>query len=271
MRSVSRPSQRHGLPYDRQGGFALRISALPHFCRKSPVCLPSTVYRAGSQPRGIGPRIFARSRHATHRAIADPRRFDLPRSMQSALHSLDRCGLSRSRRPARISQQPGGASRQTGVDQYDRRSAAVASRRAKTAFRKHLARHTPLTQRAAICCAQMRLSGAPHASHLSLPARDLGFGKAPAPIQEFLARMIEARRTAISIAACISAGPAHRLHSREYRNHRGARPRALAPRRPRCGAKCVRRFTISSCRLNVQGCNLHFGSYALDARDRLGP
>jgi hypothetical protein len=112
--------------------------------------------------------------------------------MQSALHSLDRCGLSRSRRPARISQQPGGASRQTGVDQYDRRSAAVASRRAKTAFRKHLARHTPLTQRAAICCAQMRLSGAPHASHLSLPARDLGFGKAPAPIQEFLARMIAA-------------------------------------------------------------------------------
>ena len=36
------------LSHDRAGSFALRISALSHFRRKSPVCLPSTVYKAGS-------------------------------------------------------------------------------------------------------------------------------------------------------------------------------------------------------------------------------
>ena len=47
----------------------------------------------------------------------------------------------------------------------------------------------------------MRLLGEPRASHLSLPAPDLAYGKARPPIQEFLARMIELRRIAISIAA----------------------------------------------------------------------
>jgi hypothetical protein len=47
----------------------------------------------------------------------------------------------------------------------------------------------------------MRLPVEPRSSYLSLPARDLGYGKARPPIQEFLARMIEVRRTATSIAA----------------------------------------------------------------------
>jgi len=125
--------------------------------------------------------------------------------MQAALCSLDHCALWRSRRLVRIS-------RQTGADQCDRRSAAAASvivadcRAAveqSSALRKHLARHEQprLMQRAAICCEPMRLSGEPRSSYLSLPARHLSYGKARPPIQEFLARMIELRRTAILIAA----------------------------------------------------------------------
>jgi hypothetical protein len=197
MRSVSRLCQK-GRPSTRSRGlFALRISALPHFCRKSPVCLPSTVYKAGSTT----------PRHRTANFCSVPARdgpchrlplkFDLPRSMQ-ALGSLDHCALWRSRRAARIS-------RQTGADQGDRRRAAAASvvvadcRAAveqSSAFRKHHARHEQprLMQRAAICCEQMCLSVEPHSSHLSLPARHSSYDKTRPPILEFLARMIELRR-----------------------------------------------------------------------------
>jgi hypothetical protein len=48
---------------------------------------------------------------------------------------------------------------------------------------------------------KIRLSVEPRWSYLSLPAQLLGYGKARPPIQEFLAPMIELRRTAISIAA----------------------------------------------------------------------
>jgi hypothetical protein len=56
------PAKKDGLPHDRAGSFALRISALLHFCRKSTVCLPSTVYKAGSTtPAQSDCEFFARS------------------------------------------------------------------------------------------------------------------------------------------------------------------------------------------------------------------
>ena len=111
------PAKKDGLPHDRAGSFALRISALPHFCRKSTVCLPSTVYKSGSTtPRHrIANFCHVRARAAPRRAIVDPKRFDLPRSMQAALCSLDHCVLSCSHHPARIS-------RQADAEQCDRRS-----------------------------------------------------------------------------------------------------------------------------------------------------
>ena len=70
---VSHPCQKGRLPkgttvHPIAGSFALRISVVPQFCRKSPACLPSTVYKAGSTTR----RHQARNcpiQHATRRAV----------------------------------------------------------------------------------------------------------------------------------------------------------------------------------------------------------
>lgn len=88
------PAKRHGLPHDRAGSFALRISALPHFCRKSPVCLPSTVYKAGSTTSRHRTADFC-SVPAGDAALPPLKRFDPPRSMQAALYSLYHCAFWR--------------------------------------------------------------------------------------------------------------------------------------------------------------------------------
>jgi len=131
-----------------------------------------------------------------------------------------------------------------------------------------------LMQRAAICCEQMRLSLEPRSSQLSLPARHSSYGKTRPPILEFLAQMIEVRRMHFSgsgapaTAAATSKSSMSTSRGRPRTRAAGV-PNATrpgtecneiaaahempgsgerAPQRPRRGAECVRRFTISSCR-----------------------
>jgi hypothetical protein len=176
--------------------------------------------------------------------------------MRAALYSLDHCALWRSRRPARIS-------RRTDADHGDRRSAAAASvivadvgpPSSKAAHFENTmhgmsspGRCNARRSAASECVSSVE----PRSSHLSLPARHLSCGKARPPILEFLARMIEVRRSAISIATHVfSAGPARQRQPREYRNHRCrrpcGRPRASAGRELRT-RRGLRLNATNSCR-----------------------
>jgi len=160
--------------------------------------------------------------------------------MQAALRPIDCCGFWRSRRAARIPEQPwrcsttdrrwpmGPSWRRHGLRR--RRRGFSSRRRAEqgffesTHFEEHLARHEQprSMRRPAICCVQLRRP-----------------------------RSSRARR-----ACCCPRGVPGRVLTFLY-----------GPIRRRL---CVY-FAHSSCQRNVQGYMLHFGLYALDARDRLGP
>ena len=112
--------KRDELPHDRVDSFALRISALPHFCGKSPVCLPSTVYKAGSTTwrRRTGNLYLVR--HAKRRTIVDARRSICRGRCKQALRP-NRCYGFRASRVAAspvISEQPwrGGSTTGDGAE-----------------------------------------------------------------------------------------------------------------------------------------------------------
>jgi hypothetical protein len=285
------PAKRDDLPPNRAGSFALRISAIPHLCGKSPACLPSTVYKASSTTERPADReIDARSR--PRRAVPS-----LMPDVRSA--AVDASGMVPSRSlPAwhsRLCSRVETASAQI-----------VEPPPGRAAHRNHLARHEQrrLMERPG----DPRRANASHPveprlSRLLLPARDLCDGKALPPIQEFLARMIGMRRD-LDRGACISTGPAspataadkskssmstalrktpcacsRAIRPADECDERIAAARAgyLAGRSPlsntarRAAPTACVYFASSACQVNVQGCNLHFGLHALDARDRLGP
>jgi hypothetical protein len=84
------------------------------------VCPLQCIRPVPQPPRHRTANFLLGPRHATRRAIADPRGSICRVRCKQALYSLDHCAFWRSRRPARIS-------RQTGADQCDRLSAAAAS------------------------------------------------------------------------------------------------------------------------------------------------
>jgi hypothetical protein len=219
-----------------------RISA----ANRRSVCPPQCI-RPVPLPRAIGPEIFARSRHATRHAIADPSGFDLPRSMQvdCTLSIVAGCGVrvalpASHDRPARtnatVAAPPGPPSSRQRIS----KTPGTASATQADATRGDLLRANASLGRAALV--------APVVARAVFELRE-----ARPLIQEFLARMIEVPRTAISIAvhtfqrarlASCSRGNIE-IISTTPRKTSYACGREFRTRRR---AECVRRFTISSCR-----------------------
>jgi hypothetical protein len=240
MRFVSHPCRkRDELPHDRVDSFALRISALPHFCGKSPVCLPSTVYKAGSTTWASSDREFMLG-PGTRSAVPS-----LTRDARSV--AVDASGIA----PYRLLRVPAFASRCPYL------GTALAG----------------LDNRPALTDATRRGAGAASvvvdADFRAAAEQRRAFSKAPISKKTWHGISSPGRCNVRRSAACKCVAPSRARRA-------GCCPRGLPGRvltslyGPLRRRLCVY-FAHSSCQRNVQGCILHFGLYALDARDRLGP